>query len=52
MYSIWTESYIVYDGKKVYLETSYSTLKKKMNNKKKKIELEVSNIVFGKKKDI
>lgn len=50
MYSIWTESYIVYDGKKVYLETSYSTLKKKMNNKKKKIELEVSNIVFGKKK--
>lgn len=28
MYSIWTESYVVYDGKKVYLETPYSTLKK------------------------
>lgn len=50
MYSIWTESYIVYDGKKIYLETPYSTLKKKMNNKKKKIELKISNIVFGKKR--
>lgn len=29
MYSIWTESYVVYDGKKIYLETPYSTLKKK-----------------------
>lgn len=47
MLSIWTESYIVHNGKKIYLETNYSELKEKMKNKDKTIELNVSGFLFG-----
>lgn len=48
MFSIWTNSYIRYEGKKIFLETSYETLKKKMKSSAKEIELTVSGVVFGK----
>lgn len=51
MFSIWTESYIVYEGKKIYLETPYKKLKDIMKySVEKEVELEVSGILFGKKK--
>ncbi len=48
MYSVWTRSYIRYNGKKVYLETPYEELKEKMSDHNKEVEVEVSGIVFGK----
>lgn len=47
MLSIWTESYIRYEGKKIYLETDYKELKQKMNDKSKIIEVTVSGLIFG-----
>ena len=43
-------SYIVYDGKKIYLGTLYSTLKAKMQNTQKEIELEVYGFVGDKRR--
>lgn len=50
MYSIWTNSYVVINGKKIYLETSYSKLKRKMEDESDDIiTLTRSGFVFGKK---
>lgn len=47
MWNICTCSYIVYDGKKIYLDTSYYELKNKMKKRDKEIELEVSGFLIS-----
>lgn len=46
----WAESYVrLKDGRKIFLSTPYSKLKKSMTNNKKFISITESGLLFGKK---
>ena len=47
--SIWTSSFVVYNGKRMNLEDSYLSLKRKMNDEKYTIEVTKVTLVFGEK---
>lgn len=49
----WAESYVrLKDGRKIFLSTPYSKLKKSMTNNKKFISITESGLLFGKKRKL